>query len=412
MALPITQPFPQFFELNGSPLDNGYIYLGTASANPETSPITVYWDSGLTLPAAQPLRTINGYIVRNGTPATVYVNVDTYSVTAKDRNRRVTVYAPSVATASIASVAAAAASAAAAAISESNAAASAAAAAVSAASILTQAQLEDYLNKMRAPIGSVVMLAQSTVPYGYLECNGNAISRTAYAELFAAIGTTYGVGDSSTTFNLPDGRGEFFRGWDHGRGVDSGRALGSNQTYQNASHTHNIAINGGTDNLIVDAYGTGAASKQGRGFNSGTVTTNTAVLTTSSGGTEVRVRNLALMPCIKAYDAPLQVTPPHTVVTESTVARTLALVDAQKYIRCTNSGATIITVPTNAAVAFPIDTEIDIFQAGTGGVSIVGDVGVTVNSVGAPIASIAEQYRAATLKKVGTNEWDLVGAVV
>ncbi|WP_346984382.1 phage tail protein [Chryseobacterium sp. POE27] len=81
-----------------------------------------------------------------------------------------------------------------------------------------------------APAGTVSYTAASTVPAGYLECNGTAISRTTYATLFAAIGTTYGAGDGSTTFNLPDLRGEFVRGWDHGRGVDVSRSLGSSQT--------------------------------------------------------------------------------------------------------------------------------------------------------------------------------------
>lgn len=81
-----------------------------------------------------------------------------------------------------------------------------------------------------APAGTVSYTAASTVPTGYLECNGAAVSRTTYATLYAAIGTTYGAGNGSTTFNLPDLRGEFVRGWDHGRGVDVSRTLGSTQT--------------------------------------------------------------------------------------------------------------------------------------------------------------------------------------
>ena len=80
------------------------------------------------------------------------------------------------------------------------------------------------------PISAIYYLATSTVPSGYLECNGQAVSRTTYATLFSFIGTTYGVGDGSTTFNVPDLRGQFIRGWDHGKGVDSGRTFGSSQT--------------------------------------------------------------------------------------------------------------------------------------------------------------------------------------
>ncbi|GAA4451730.1 hypothetical protein GCM10023092_09600 [Rurimicrobium arvi] len=77
-------------------------------------------------------------------------------------------------------------------------------------------------------VGSIEAFAFSAIPSDYLECNGNAVSRTTFATLFAKIGTTYGAGDGSTTFNLPDLRGEFIRGWDHGRGVELGsRPLGS-----------------------------------------------------------------------------------------------------------------------------------------------------------------------------------------
>ena len=76
------------------------------------------------------------------------------------------------------------------------------------------------------PVGVPVPWPSATPPTGWLKCNGAAISRTAYAKLFAAIGTVFGAGDGFTTFNLPDLRGEFVRGWDDGRGVDGGRAFG------------------------------------------------------------------------------------------------------------------------------------------------------------------------------------------
>lgn len=93
-------------------------------------------------------------------------------------------------------------------------------------------------SRQLAPAGLVAHFARSTAPAGWLKANGAAISRSAYAELFAALGTTYGAGDGFTTFNLPDLRGEFIRGWDDGRGVDGGRALGSWQDSNNKSHTH------------------------------------------------------------------------------------------------------------------------------------------------------------------------------
>lgn len=85
------------------------------------------------------------------------------------------------------------------------------------------------LNRQGPPSGSVSAFAGQSAPSGYLLCNGQAVSRTAYAALFAAIGTTYGAGDGTTTFNVPDLRGEFVRGLDAGRGVDAGRVLGAAQ---------------------------------------------------------------------------------------------------------------------------------------------------------------------------------------
>lgn len=89
-----------------------------------------------------------------------------------------------------------------------------------------------------AKIGRIRGFAFSSTPAHHLSCNGAAVSRTTYAKLFAKIGTTFGAGDGVNTFNLPDLRGETLRGWDHGRGVDVGRAIGSAQGSQLPAHTH------------------------------------------------------------------------------------------------------------------------------------------------------------------------------
>jgi microcystin-dependent protein len=80
-----------------------------------------------------------------------------------------------------------------------------------------------------SPTGSVVAFASSTPPTGWLKANGAAISRSSYPDLFSAISTLFGVGDGSTTFQIPDMRGKFIRSWDDGRGVDVSRAFGSDQ---------------------------------------------------------------------------------------------------------------------------------------------------------------------------------------
>jgi len=84
-------PFPNYVDIEGQPLDAGYLYFGQANQNPETSPITVYWDLAGTIPAAQPIRTLNGYTTNNGRISNVYATAD-YSLTVKDRFGRVQYY--------------------------------------------------------------------------------------------------------------------------------------------------------------------------------------------------------------------------------------------------------------------------------------------------------------------------------
>ncbi|WP_371263312.1 tail fiber protein [Pseudomonas sp. NBRC 111131] len=94
-----------------------------------------------------------------------------------------------------------------------------------------------------APPGQIAHFALSAPPPGWLKRNGAAVSRTTYAVLFAAIGTQFGAGDGSTTFNLPDDRELFDRAWTDGANVyDTGRALFSTQVSQNLLHNHNVTI--------------------------------------------------------------------------------------------------------------------------------------------------------------------------
>ncbi len=161
------------------------------------------------------------------------------------------------------------------------------------------------------PAGTVIYSARSTAPTGYIKANGAAISRSTFSVLFAAIGTQFGVGDGSTTFNVPDLRGEFIRGWSDGHTVDSGRTLGSNQGDQNLSHNHTGSVTGsgthghtyektagGTDH---DGDGSGTplrstVSTANVGGNGGHVH---GLSLNPDGGTESRPRNVALLACIK-----------------------------------------------------------------------------------------------------------------
>jgi len=78
-ALSIQPPYPAFAGTDGLPLENGYIWIGTVNLNPQVNPIVVYWDAALTIPAAQPIRTLNGYPMYQGTPSRFYVGSD-YSI--------------------------------------------------------------------------------------------------------------------------------------------------------------------------------------------------------------------------------------------------------------------------------------------------------------------------------------------
>lgn len=90
---------------------------------------------------------------------------------------------------------------------------------------LTQAQLAALTGAPSLPTGGVIPFAALTAPAGWLNCNGSAVNRTAYAALFAVIGVTYGVGDGSTTFNVPDIRGRVVAGYDNSNAT--GRLTGS-----------------------------------------------------------------------------------------------------------------------------------------------------------------------------------------
>lgn len=153
---------------------------------------------------------------------------------------------------------------------------------------------------LSVPAGAVVPYAMATAPAGWLECNGAAVSRTTYATLFTAVSTVFGIGDGSTTFNVPDLRGQFVRGWDHTAGTDpdaasrtdsgdgstTGDNVGTQQADELASHAHSIQLY----NL---AASTSSNIKAGYSSNTGTGNTN------GTGGNETRPININLMYCIK-----------------------------------------------------------------------------------------------------------------
>ena len=144
----------------------------------------------------------------------------------------------------------------------------------------------------------------TTPPPGYLFCNGAAVSRSVYAELFQKIGTTHGSGDGSTTFNLPDYRGRFLRGQDTGIARDPDRAsrtamnsggnagdnVGSVQGGQIQSHNHEEGLKTAIVNDLPYQYGTVGRSGNGVG-GFAAQTSQRSGLTSSTGGGETRPLN-------------------------------------------------------------------------------------------------------------------------
>jgi hypothetical protein len=92
-ALSINPPYPAFAGADGLPLENGYIWIGVVNLNPVVNPIAVYWDAALTIPAVQPIRTLNGYPVYQGTPSRFYAGSD-YSIQVLDSKGSVVYSAP------------------------------------------------------------------------------------------------------------------------------------------------------------------------------------------------------------------------------------------------------------------------------------------------------------------------------
>jgi hypothetical protein len=93
-AFPVEPPYPVFTDREGEPLENGYIWIGVANLDPQTNPVNVFWDGGLTIPAAQPIRTLAGYPVYQGTPSRFFAN-ENYSIRVLDKNGTLVFASPS-----------------------------------------------------------------------------------------------------------------------------------------------------------------------------------------------------------------------------------------------------------------------------------------------------------------------------
>lgn len=155
--------------------------------------------------------------------------------------------------------------------------------------------------KSAVPVGAVLAFPTGIVAPGYLELDGSVQSIAIYPDLAAYLGTTYNKGNEGAgNFRLPESRGEFLRGWDHGRGIDTGRDVGTYQMDLTRAHNHPFVIDSGSGT----GFGAVGVKSAAGGILGGAVRSSTSY-TDSSVGAETRPRNLAVMWCIKAWNAPV-----------------------------------------------------------------------------------------------------------
>lgn len=180
------------------------------------------------------------------------------------------------------------------------------------ANTYTKAETQELLKTALAlPVGTMLPFPRGTVPAGFLEVDGRAHSAAVYPDLAAYLGGAFDKGDEGAGFfRLPDTRGEFLRGWDHGRGVDAGRELGSAQTAELAAHTHYNNLRSspmGNQSDAVTTFGPGynVSTSKVLQTSGSSYTDSGNYPVTTAGGLETRPRNLAVMWCIKAWNAPV-----------------------------------------------------------------------------------------------------------
>lgn len=153
------------------------------------------------------------------------------------------------------------------------------------------------------PAGAIIAFGATSAPSGWLPCDGSAVSRTTYARLFAAIGTTWGSGDGSATFNVPDLRGYFLRGSGTNGDGSSGPSLGVKQSDDFKSHTH-TATQASHTHTVSSATSTGGTDLQGgtgynRNVSATTSSAQPAITVDATGGTETRPKNIGVNYIIK-----------------------------------------------------------------------------------------------------------------
>lgn len=178
----------------------------------------------------------------------------------------------------------------------------------------TKTEIEAMIAQASAlPVGATVAFPLDKVAPGFLELDGSVKSIAVYPDLAAFLGTAFNKGDEGAgNFRLPESRGEFLRGWDHGRGVDVDRAIGSSQLDALQNITGQYAANNGVQlaatGTVLGAFI--ATANGGTQLPNGTASSGVINMTFDASrvartANETRGRNLAVIWCIKAWNAPI-----------------------------------------------------------------------------------------------------------
>lgn len=240
-----------------------------------------------------------------------------------------------------------------------------------------------------APVGTIFdWPTTSSYPTGFFRADGTAVSRALYAELFSLIGTTYGSGDGSTTFNLPN-----IVAAGSGSPVSIIKATGSGLIEPSTvAHATSHSSTGSDPISISNTQITGL----------GTASTHNVPATGNALSGEV----------VKGNDTRLTDTrtPAPIVQNAQTGSYTLVAADSQKLVEMNVASANNLTVPLNSSVPFAIGTQISVLQTGAGQTTLLATGGVTINAT--PGLKLRAQWSSATLIKRGTDTWVAIGDLV
>ncbi len=181
----------------------------------------------------------------------------------------------------------------------------------------TKAEVEALIAKASAlPVGSIVAFPVDAPPPGFLELDNSVKSTATYPDLSAYLGGKFNKGDEGVgNFRLPEARGEFLRGWDHGRGVDGGRGIGSSQTDTLKAHSHYLPTgsgggqavdpNGEIPSVVLKDTAADWALRSTFGGDNAELSIGSVRTYNYGSAPETRPRNIAVMWCIKAWNAPV-----------------------------------------------------------------------------------------------------------